>query len=53
MKRLIPINTSGGVAATILAGYYKFGVATLLLGDFGVTGTAVMEVYEEDSVDSD
>ena len=56
MKRrlsLIPINTDRGgqVAKTVLAGYYKYGVQTLLLGDFGTTGTIVLEIYEEDSSD--
>ena len=31
MKRT-PINTDGDCAKTILAGYYKYGVATLLGG---------------------
>lgn len=31
--RLIPLNTdSAGNASTILAGYYKYGVATLIGG---------------------
>lgn len=43
----IPINTeAGGAAKTILAGYYKYGVQTLLLGNFGTTGTIVLEIYE-------
>lgn len=29
---------------TILAGYYKFGTQTLLLGNYGTTGGAV--IYE-------
>lgn len=52
MKRLIPINTDGiGVSKTILAGYYKFGCATLLGDTFGTSGTAVMEIYDK-SVES-
>ena len=44
----IPLNTdAGGAAKTILAGYYKYGVQTLLLGDFGTTGTIVLEIYED------
>lgn len=38
----------GGAAKTILSGYYKYGVQTLLLGDFGTTGTIVLDVYEDD-----
>lgn len=45
----IPINTDqAGVSKTILAGYYKYGVQTLLLGDFGTTGTVVLDIYEDD-----
>lgn len=48
----IPINTEReGSAKTILAGYYKYGVQTLLLGDFGTSGTVVLEIYEEDHTD--
>lgn len=47
MKRTIPINTDrGGASKTVLAGYYKYGVQTLLLGDFGTSGTVVLEIYE-------
>lgn len=46
MKR-IPINTDGECAKTILAGYYKYGVATLLGGNFGTTGTVILEWNEE------
>lgn len=49
---LIPINTdSEGNAATILAGYFKYGVATLIGGRYGTSGTAIIEVYEEDKTD--
>lgn len=34
------------LSPTILAGYYKFGSQTLLLGDYGVTGGAIMVEYE-------
>ena len=50
MVSRIPINTDrGGAAKTILSGYYKYGTQTLLLGDYGTSGTVVLEVYEEDS----
>ena len=46
MKRMIPLNTDrGGASKTVLAGYYKFGVQTLLLGTFGSTGTTVLMLY--------
>lgn len=38
-----------GCAKTVLAGYYKYGVQTLLTGDFGTTGSVVVEVYGEGS----
>lgn len=42
------LNTAGEeIAKTVLAGYYKYGVQTLLTGDFGTTGTMVLE-YEDD-----
>lgn len=44
---MIPINTDRGAAKTILSGYYKYGTQTLLLGDFGTSGTVVLEVYED------
>ena len=51
LKRVVPLNTAGqGIAKTVLAGYYKYGVQTLLTGDFGTTGTMVME-YEESDTD--
>lgn len=52
MLRLIPINTDrGGAAKTVLSGYFKYGTQTLLLGDYGTSGTIVMEIYEEDDSD--
>lgn len=42
MKR-IPLNTDGECAKTILSGYYKYGVATLIGGNFGTTGTIILE----------
>lgn len=47
MKRT-PINTDGECAKTILAGYYKYGVATLIGGNYGTTGTVILEMYEEE-----
>ena len=49
---IVPINVdSDGAAKTVLAGYYKFGVQTLLTGQFGTSGTIVMEYEEgEDSI---
>lgn len=47
---ITPINVdSDGLAKTVLAGYYKYGVQTLLTGQFGTSGTIVMEYgeYEE------
>ena len=52
MKRMIPLNTDrGGASKTILSGYYKYGVQTLLLGDFGTSGTTVLEIYEDNQAD--
>ena len=41
-----------GAAKTILAGYYKFGCATLLGDTFGTSGTAILEVYEAEKNDN-
>jgi site-specific DNA-cytosine methylase len=39
-----PINTDeDGCSATITAGYFKYGSATLLGGNYGTSGTAVVE----------
>ena len=47
-KMVVPINVDrGGGAKTILSGYYKYGVQTLLTGQFGTTGTIVLEIYED------
>lgn len=49
-RMVVPINVDAdGVAKTVLAGYYKYGVQTLLTGNFGTTGTIVME-YEDDTI---
>ncbi len=45
LKKVVPINTVGG-AKTVLSGYYKYGVQTLLTGNFGTTGTIIMEIYD-------
>lgn len=34
-----------GNAPTVLSGYFKFGSRTLLLGDYGTTGGAVLIEY--------
>ena len=48
-RKQVAVNADrGDIAKTILAGYYKYGVQTLLTGDFGTTGTIVME-YEDDT----
>lgn len=47
LKKVVPINTVvGGGAKTVLSGYYKYGVQTLLTGNFGTTGTIIMEIYD-------
>jgi site-specific DNA-cytosine methylase len=44
---LEPINTDAdGCAACVTAGYYKYGSATLLGGNYGTSGTAVKESLE-------
>ena len=43
----IPLNTDiDGCITTILAGYYKFGTQTLLLGNYGTTRWAIKVEYE-------
>lgn len=45
---MIAINVDrDGLAKTVLAGYFKYGVQTLLTGNFGTSGTIVLECYEE------
>lgn len=42
-----PINTDKNDSAlTIVSGYYKFGWETIIGKKFGVTGCAVMVIYE-------
>lgn len=50
----IPINADDGIAKTIMAGCYKFGAATLLLGKYGTTMTSILELkpYERRNEDS-
>ena len=39
MNNIQPLNTDRDhCAPTVLAGYFKFGSRTLLLGDYGTTG---------------
>lgn len=41
---VVPFNTDGkGNAKTVCAGYYKYGVQTLLTGEYGTSGTVVLE----------
>lgn len=45
MKKQILLNqTVEGCCPTVTAGYYKYGVATLVTGNFGTTGGAVLEI---------
>lgn len=47
MKNQILLNqTVEGCCPTVTAGYYKYGVATLVTGNFGTTGGAVLEIEE-------
>lgn len=47
MKKQILLNqTVEGCCPTVTAGYYKYGVATLVAGNFGTTGGAVLEIEE-------
>lgn len=46
------MNTDNqGNASTILAGYYKYGVATLIGGGYGTSGTIIIEINEEADTD--
>ena len=48
VKKTIAIGTDEeGNAKTVMAGYFKFGFATLLGDTFGTGGTSVLEVYED------
>ena len=47
MKKQILLNqTVEGCCPTVTAGYYKYGVATLVTGNFGTTGGAVLEIED-------
>ena len=47
MEQRVCLNTVGGVAKTVLSGYFKYGVQTLLTGDYGTSGTAVLEITDK------
>lgn len=48
LKMVVPFNTDrGGVSRCVTAGYYKYGVQTLLTGDYGTSGTAVLEIADK------
>ena len=47
MLRLIPINTVAGIAEAVLAGYYKYYLASFFR--YGSSGTCIVYVYEDDS----
>ena len=45
MKKQILLNgITNDIAPTLLAGYYKYGVATLIKGNFGTSGGAILEI---------
>ena len=45
MKKQILLNgITNNIAPTLLAGYYKYGVATLITGNFGTSGGAILEI---------
>ena len=45
MKDQILLNgITNDIAPTLLAGYYKYGVATLITGNFGTSGGAILEI---------
>ena len=47
MTNIKPLNTDrNNCAPTLLAGYFKFGSRTLLLGDYGTTVGAILIEYE-------
>lgn len=47
MNNIQPLNTDRDhCAPTVLAGYFKFGSRTLLLGDYGTTGAGILIEYE-------
>ena len=45
MKKQILLNgITNDIAPTLLAGYYKYGEATLITGNFGTSGGAILEI---------
>ena len=45
MKKQRLLNgITNDIAPTLLAGYYKYGVATLITGNFGTSGGAILEI---------
>ena len=45
MKEQILLNgITNNIAPTLTAGYYKYGVATLITGNFGTSGGAILEI---------
>ena len=47
MKKQILLNgITNDIAPTLLAGYYKYGVATLITGNFGTSGGAILEILD-------
>lgn len=47
--RRIIHNARNGISCTIVAGYYKFGLETLIGWTYGSTGTCIIEVHEDPS----
>lgn len=44
MKKIVILNSDkDGTAPTVLAGYFKFGSQTLILGNYGTTGGQTRE----------
>ena len=43
----LPLNDVDGCSSTVLSGYFKFGIATLIgWGGYGTTGTEIMIIYQ-------
>jgi len=45
-RKFLNASSDEHLAPTVVAGYYKFGSRTLLLGDYGTTGGAVLMEYD-------
>ena len=43
-KQILLNGITNDIAPTLLAGYYKYGVATLITGNFGTSGGAILEI---------